>query len=89
MPIFNDELELSLKFEKTGNCPDACRLDIVESIPTNLSYSEGIKSTPTHKAWTDLINSAQKSIRIASFYWTLRDKRGYPTSNEVRKTFAS
>lgn len=87
MPIFNDDLELSLKFEKTGVCSDACRLEIVESIPTNLTYSGGTKNTPTHEAWIELIKSAEKSIRIASFYWTLRDKGGYPTSNEGQKVF--
>lgn len=61
------------------------RLKIVESIPTNLTYDSGPQNEKTHEAWLDLLRSAEKSIRIASFYWSLRDSGGYPTSGEVQQ----
>jgi phospholipase D3/4 len=88
MPLFNDDLEMGMKFEKTGICVDHCSLEIVESIPTNLTYPPSApKHTPTHEAWLDLLNEAEKSIRIASFYWTLRDSHGYPTGVEGQRVF--
>ncbi|KAI6190479.1 hypothetical protein M3Y97_00122500 [Aphelenchoides bicaudatus] len=87
MPIFNDDLEMTMAFEKTGVCSENCLLKVVESIPTNLTYDSGPKNEKTHEAWLDLLRSAEKSIRIASFYWTLRDSSGYPTSVEGQKVF--
>lgn len=58
-------------------------MEIVESIPTGLTFDHGPKSTSTDEAWLELIKSAEKSIRIASFYWTLRSS-DYPTAIKVR-----
>lgn len=49
------------------------RLILVESIPWHLKYPKHSPMFPTiFSTWMDLINSAQKSIDIASFYWELR-----------------
>ncbi|XP_069687387.1 5'-3' exonuclease PLD3-like isoform X2 [Periplaneta americana] len=55
------------------SCPDTCRFSLVESIPDGLSYPNGTTPHPTtHDIWLDLIQLAQHSIEIGSFYWTLR-----------------
>lgn len=49
------------------------RITLVESIPENLTYPAGSVFHPsTFGSWRDLINDANYSIDIASFYWTLR-----------------
>ncbi|XP_065833347.1 5'-3' exonuclease PLD3-like isoform X2 [Oscarella lobularis] len=52
---------------------DNCSMQLVESIPENLTFSPG---SPTHlstyNAWRYLIESARATIDIGSFYWTLR-----------------
>lgn len=58
-------------------------MEIVESIPTNLTFDYGPSNTRTHQAWIELLRLAEKSIHIASFYWTLQDAGHYPTSFEV------
>ncbi len=46
----------------------------MESIPQHFALNvSNTGSVPTHVAWLDLINSASKSLDIASFYWTLTD----------------
>ena len=47
----------------------------MESIPENLTFSPGSPSHPSiFDGWMELIRSANKSINIASFYWTMRGK---------------
>ncbi|KAI6233589.1 hypothetical protein M3Y99_00894900 [Aphelenchoides fujianensis] len=70
-PLFSEEYEMSLRFEKTGVCTEPCALQIVESIPTNLTFASAVNHTRTHEAWADLLRSAKKSVRIAALYWTL------------------
>ncbi|XP_078673648.1 5'-3' exonuclease PLD3-like isoform X2 [Branchiostoma floridae x Branchiostoma belcheri] len=54
-------------------CNDPCKLTLVESIPWNLTYAEGSPAHPsTYSAWMGLVQKAQQSIDIASFYWTLQ-----------------
>ena len=45
----------------------------MESVPRNLTYPPtAIRLNSTYQAWTKLIQSAKKTIDIASFYWTLQ-----------------
>ncbi|XP_033110848.1 phospholipase D3-like [Anneissia japonica] len=54
-------------------CTSKCRVVLVESIPENLTYPDGAPShVSTYQTWLNLILSAEKTIDIASFYWTLR-----------------
>ncbi|KAI7692960.1 hypothetical protein SSS_00248 [Sarcoptes scabiei] len=47
-------------------------LFLVETIPDELEYSRSIiSSQPTFESWIHLLNSANHSIDIASYYWTL------------------
>lgn len=66
------------------------RISLTESIPEGLIYPEG--TTPyrtTYQSWMDLISTAQSTIEIASFYWTLRknDIYPYPSSQQGEQVF--
>lgn len=62
-------------------CDGECSLELVETIPSGMKYDPG---TPENPAIVDrlktVLNSARKSIDIASSYWTLRgsDVKGGP-----------
>ncbi|KAI4457518.1 phospholipase d - related [Holotrichia oblita] len=52
---------------------------LIESIPEGMTYPNGTASYPsTYETWYDLIDKAQHTIEIASFYWTLRQDEVYP-----------
>lgn len=52
-------------------CP-FCRLVLVESIPQDLPSAAGSPSAqPLAQAWLQLLDAAQESIHVASFYWSL------------------
>ncbi|XP_043930294.1 5'-3' exonuclease PLD4 [Protopterus annectens] len=56
-------------------CRDACRFVLVESIPLGMAFGpEATTYKPLYQAWTDLLQLANKSMHIASFYWTLTGK---------------
>ncbi|CAH8443424.1 unnamed protein product [Schistosoma turkestanicum] len=63
---------------------DECNVLLVESIPENMTYSTIFpKHLSTYLAWKFLINSAEKNISIASFYWSLTvDKKFNFTATE-------
>ncbi|XP_045769348.1 5'-3' exonuclease PLD3-like isoform X1 [Maniola jurtina] len=65
------------------HCSDECRLSLVESIPEGHMYPPNTTHTRTKNAWLDLIDEAQSSIEIASFYWTLRFNEIYPYNSSV------
>ncbi|XP_050348626.1 5'-3' exonuclease PLD3-like isoform X2 [Nymphalis io] len=65
------------------HCSDECRLSLVESIPEGHMYPPNATHMPTKNAWLDLIDEAQKSIEIASFYWTLRFNEEYPYNSSI------
>lgn len=49
-----------------------CKLQIVESIPVNLTYApKSPRHMSTYHCWKTLLSSAMKHIDIASFYWAL------------------
>lgn len=47
------------------------RFHLVESIPENMTYPTQSNFPSTTEIWKRLISSAEKSIDIASFYWSL------------------
>lgn len=58
----------------------------MESIPEGLIYSNNsVLHKPTYDTWIDLINSAQSTIDIASFYWTLLPGDVLPTDPSADK----
>lgn len=62
-------------------CNDKCNIQLVETIPIGMSYAPGlIKNPAIVDKLKNILNAAQKSIDIASSYWTLRgfDVKGGP-----------
>ena len=60
----------------------------METIPTNLTYNGSSSSTEhlsTFDAWNMLMNNANTTLNIASYYWTLRGfgNTSGPTDNLV------
>ncbi|XP_044738807.1 5'-3' exonuclease PLD3-like isoform X2 [Chrysoperla carnea] len=61
------------------NCPQSCRMSLIESIPQGLTYPNGSISLPsTYDTWSNLIDMAEETIEIGSFYWTLRRSEMWP-----------
>lgn len=51
-----------------------CSIQLVESIPSDMTFPAGSpRHTSIVEAWCDLIQSAEETIDIAAFYWSLRD----------------
>lgn len=70
-------------------CNNSCSISLVESIPQGMVYPDNTTPYPsTYQTWLNLIDVANSSIEIASFYWTLRKTDIYPdpSSNEVCNT---
>ncbi|XP_065355539.1 5'-3' exonuclease PLD3-like [Calliphora vicina] len=98
--MFNNYLMKLLKFEtilkldgsvKSG-APDQCQMQLVESIPIHLNYSEDSPSfMSSYEAWKLLLNTSEHSLDIGSFYWTLRavDVIDHPTAAEGEDIFQS
>ena len=49
-------------------------MSLVETIPTNLTYNSGSSSQhlSTFDAWNILMDKANATLNIASYYWILR-----------------
>ncbi|XP_021566742.1 phospholipase D4 [Carlito syrichta] len=61
----------TLKRETEGQS-DSCRLVLVESIPQDLPSAAGSPlAQPLAQAWLQLLDTAQESIHVASYYWSL------------------
>ncbi|KAK2705990.1 hypothetical protein QYM36_016122, partial [Artemia franciscana] len=57
-----------IQFKRSA--PVSCRLKIVESVPEGMVFNKTYGSI--YSTWKSLIEEAEESIDIASFYWTLR-----------------
>ncbi|XP_005068357.1 5'-3' exonuclease PLD4 [Mesocricetus auratus] len=56
----------------TGQQSNSCQLILVESIPQDLTFASGSPTAqPLAQAWLQLLDSAQESVHVASFYWSL------------------
>ena len=71
-PLHGD-MQRDLASKECRSSPPFCNVTLVESIPENLTYPAG---SPSHSSifngWMELLESAEKSIHIASSYWSLR-----------------
>ncbi|XP_020027616.2 5'-3' exonuclease PLD4 isoform X3 [Castor canadensis] len=57
---------------ESGQQRDSCQLVLVESIPQDLPFAAGSPSAqPLVQAWLQLLDTAQESIHVASYYWSL------------------
>lgn len=65
-----------------NSCDSSCKIELVESIPEGLNFTDGSpKFLSTFDAWKRLIDMANKTIDIGSFYWTLRGADFYNHSS--------
>lgn len=58
----------------------------MESIPDEMSYRNGTTPYPTtYSVWLDLLEKAEFTVEIASYYWELRDgtAENFPTGDRV------
>ncbi|XP_033212010.1 phospholipase D3-like isoform X2 [Belonocnema kinseyi] len=87
LPLLDAADKHSLNSTIIGNdskliCNDDCHISLVESIPIGLNYSNSSIIHPgTYQTWKELIESAQSTIEIGSFYWTLRREDVYPDAS--------
>ncbi|XP_053604375.1 5'-3' exonuclease PLD3-like isoform X3 [Plodia interpunctella] len=65
------------------HCSDQCRLSLVESIPEGHMYPPNMTHVATKNVWLDLIDEAQTTIEIASYYWSLRFNEEYPYNSSI------
>jgi phospholipase D3/4 len=66
------------------------RASLVETIPEGLAYRPSkVIHASTYDTWQKLLDVAEKSIEIASLYWTLKgsDVYPYPSANKVHIFF--
>ncbi|XP_032962818.1 5'-3' exonuclease PLD4 isoform X2 [Rhinolophus ferrumequinum] len=58
--------------ETTQQQLDSCQLVLVESTPQDLQFAAGSPSAqPLAQAWMQLLDMAQESVHVASYYWSL------------------
>jgi len=80
-----ERAEPSMLLLPSGVCQNPCSISLVESIPEGLVYPNDSTPYPsTYQTWLDLINSAQYTIEIGSFYWTLRQSEVYPDPSSAK-----
>lgn len=61
----------SLVFCKRSHDQSNCDTQLVETIPENVTFNDNVTFSSTSDQLISIISSAQSSIDIASFYWTL------------------
>ncbi|XP_021509825.1 5'-3' exonuclease PLD4 isoform X2 [Meriones unguiculatus] len=55
-----------------GHPSNSCQLILVESIPQDLPFAAGSPTAqPLAQAWLQLLDTAQESVHVASYYWSL------------------
>ncbi|XP_069772678.1 5'-3' exonuclease PLD3-like isoform X2 [Narcine bancroftii] len=60
------------KDQHSTTCSDPCRFVLAESVPDGLVYGENATEYQSiYNSWLNLIKMANRSLDIASFYWTL------------------
>ncbi|ANS71091.1 phospholipase-d-like protein [Pteropox virus] len=55
------------------NCKEQTSAYLVESIPEGMEFLSGTVSASTFDTWLKLLSMTEKSLLIASFYWSLDD----------------
>uniref|UniRef100_A0AC34R6X9 PLD phosphodiesterase domain-containing protein n=1 Tax=Panagrolaimus sp. JU765 TaxID=591449 RepID=A0AC34R6X9_9BILA len=78
--IRNQTLENIFSFDEK-KCFQTCSIEIVESIPENLTFN-GFIPRSTYESWLDLINDAQNTILIAAYKSSLRGKHVFGNFNQ-------
>ncbi|KAF8386699.1 hypothetical protein PRIPAC_75841 [Pristionchus pacificus] len=83
LPLFNDEdLEAPLKMALATQCGDTCSLNLVESIPTGISFPSGPKNADTAETWIKIIDDTEEVLDMAALYWNMIDEERHPSSRK-------
>jgi len=81
LPVFDQNLSLGSPknplLSPPKPCKDTCNIQLVESIPEDLTYNSSVRHPSTFSAWKSLIDLAQEKIQLAGMYWTLRGEDVY------------
>ncbi|VDK78049.1 unnamed protein product [Litomosoides sigmodontis] len=89
-PLFNENgFDMaSARYDRSGYCTDQCRIQLVETIPSVLAFdNSSVMSLSSYDVWKRLLDGAQVSIDVASFYWNLRDPQAHGMSWQGNDTF--
>lgn len=78
----------------SGLAESTCEFTIVESMPDKLSFNVTLDypTKPTHEALIEMIDQSSKTLRIASFYWTMTAEPEFasdPTAEPGKKIMES
>ncbi|XP_037812840.1 5'-3' exonuclease PLD3-like [Lucilia sericata] len=87
---FENILKLDYDYSVKSGAIDQCQMQLVESIPIHLNFTENSPSfMSSYEAWKLLLNISESSLDIGSFYWTLRglDVIEDPTAAEGEDIF--
>ncbi|KAM3911675.1 5'-3' exonuclease PLD3 isoform 1-T2 [Leptodactylus fuscus] len=72
--------------KQDNSCSEPCSIVLVESIPEGLDYAPNSTINPSvFQNWMKLLSQAERSVDIASFYWTLTNNdthTQHPSANE-------
>jgi len=65
-----------LNADQRQQCYRSCRLELVESLPENLTFADSVFPPlgSTHDSWTKLINMADKKLILAAYKSSFRGK---------------
>uniref|UniRef100_A0A1I7WQD2 PLD phosphodiesterase domain-containing protein n=1 Tax=Heterorhabditis bacteriophora TaxID=37862 RepID=A0A1I7WQD2_HETBA len=85
MDLFDTRMS-NYKTEKDED--QCCSLQLVESIPTGLNFSDSFEHMKTYETWKQMLDGAQKFVDIAALYWNLNES-DYPTSNAGKLVYQS
>ncbi|KAL3985812.1 PLD-like domain family protein [Acanthocheilonema viteae] len=89
-PLFNEDgFDMaSIRYDRSGYCTDQCRIELVETIPSVLDFhNSSLTSSSFYEVWKQLLDNAEVSIDVASFYWNLRDPVAHSSFWQGNDTF--
>ncbi|KHN75191.1 putative phospholipase D F09G2.8 [Toxocara canis] len=89
-PLFNDDaIDSALtRYERSGVCNEPSYRFVVESIPTNVTFTNFTKNPSTYEIWRRLLADSKSTLDVAALYWNLRDGTHYPTAWQGNDIFS-
>ncbi|KZS12125.1 Phospholipase D3 [Daphnia magna] len=75
---FSRKQVIDVAEQTSAKCNQSCQITLVESIPEGLTYPNKTIQPSIFDSWLRLIDMAEDSIDIASFYWSLNGEDVVP-----------